>query len=41
MCVVVRHNQVALVCNKHYREQQILVVLIVILKIYFVLLIGI
>jgi len=41
MCMVVRHNQVALVCNKHYREQQILVVLIVILKIYFVSSVGV
>jgi hypothetical protein len=41
MCVVVRNNQVALVCDKHYREQQILVVVIVILKIYFVLSVSI
>jgi len=39
--MVVRHNQVALVYNKHYREQIILFMLIVILKNYFVLSVGI
>lgn len=39
--MVVRRSQVALVCNKRYREQQILAVLIVILKNYFLLSVGI